>query len=335
MLSILKNTSRNLSRLWNRQTLVFFFFLILSTAFWFFTVGKETKEVDFEVKIELIDVPDDIVITTPPPTTVTIRLRDNIFTLLRYKYIDKGIFNTKVKWSDIVGKDTHIVKPTAEVLKAVTSQLSRTTTIVNRRPDTYELYYNNGQQKVVSTTFEGTVNAANDYSILSTELSPAQVTIYAAPEILENITTIATKPREFNGCNETLVYNVDFAAPPGVKVVPEKGQFTIVADRYVEKTVQVPVRAINCPPNTTLRTFPSKVDVVFQVGSTHYQSITAESFDIVIDYRKLHDILTTPDASGLPSGEALKYILTLSNEPAGVRFARITPPEVECIIEHE
>lgn len=334
---ILKNTSRYLSRLWNRQLLVFFFFLLLSASFWLFIVGKEVKEVDIEVQVTLVGTPDDVVITTPPPSTVTVRLRDETFTLMRYKYRQSGIFHIEVNWNDIAGKSphTHIRLSMADVLKPLSTRLSTTTTIVGRRPDTYDIYFNHGQSKVVATRLAGNINAANDYNIISTRLDPDSVTIYASPQALDTIHYVATKPFALNGCTEKHKQRVAFTAPPGVKIVPEYGTVTVEADRYVEKTVQVPVRAINCPPNTTLHTFPSKVSVVFQVGSAEYPNITETSFDIVIDYNRLPEALKNPQTGQHVSGEALKYTLTLSNVPYGVRHPRIAPSEVECIIEHE
>lgn len=333
MHSIVKNTSRYLSRIWNRQLLVFFFFLLLSASFWLFIAGKEVKEVDMEVKITLVGIPDDIVVTTPPPTTATIRLRDEVFTLMRYKYQEKGIFNVEVNWADIVGasKESHIRVSMAEVLKPVTSRLSGTTTVVNRRPDAYDVYYNHGQSKVVPTHIEGTTNAASDYAIITMTLQPDSVTVYAAPEVLASINSVSTKRFTFNGCTGNHDYPVSFAAPRGVKVEPESGTLHVKADRYVEKSVQVTIRPINCPNGVTLHTFPTKVNVDFQVGSNDYEEITESSFDIVVDYNKLPAAMNAANQSG----EALKYILTLSNLPFGVRHPRITPSEVECIIEHE
>lgn len=333
MLAIVKNTSRYLSRIWNRQLLVFFFFLTLSASFWLFIAGKEVKEIDVEVQVTLVGVPDDIIITTPPPATATIRLRDEVFTLMRYKYQEKGIFKAEVKWADIAGtgKESHLRLSMAEVLKPVTSRLSSTTTVVNRRPDSYDVYYNHGQSKVVPTHIEGTTNAADDYAIIDRRLQPDSVTIYADPEVLASINSISTKAFNINGCTGNHDYSVTFAAPRGVKVEPATGTLHVKADRYVEKTVQVGVRPVNCPPGITIHTFPAKVNVVFQVGSNDYDKITDTSFDIVIDYKKLPEAMSDANRTG----EALKYMLTLSNTPFGVRHPRITPSEVECIIEHE
>ena len=44
-------------------------------------------------------------------------------------------------------------------------------------------------------------------------------------------------------------------------------------DIYTEKTVEVPLRGVNFPADKVLRAFPSKVQVTFQVGLSHFRQI--------------------------------------------------------------
>ena len=60
-----------------------------------------------------------------------------------------------------------------------------------------------------------------------------------------------------------------------------------MVDIYAEKSVEVPIRGINYPPDKVLRTFPSKVQVTFQVGLSHFKSITSEDFFIGVTYESL------------------------------------------------
>ena len=79
--SLISRTSGYLSRIWNRQLLVFFFFLVLSFIFWIFTVGKEVKEQEFDIEVTLTGVPDNVVVTTEPPHKLSIKLEYDVSTL--------------------------------------------------------------------------------------------------------------------------------------------------------------------------------------------------------------------------------------------------------------
>ena len=77
------------SRLWNRQFLTFLFFLLLSSVFWFLQSGYETIEREFDIPVRLTGVPDNVVLTTEPPATVRVTLRDRGLTLMSYRYFRK------------------------------------------------------------------------------------------------------------------------------------------------------------------------------------------------------------------------------------------------------
>ena len=59
-----------LSKILDRQFLIFLSFLILSAAFWLFQALDEEYEVAVRTELELTNVPKNVVITTPPPQSV-------------------------------------------------------------------------------------------------------------------------------------------------------------------------------------------------------------------------------------------------------------------------
>ena len=107
----------------------------------------------------------------------------------------------------------------------------------------------------------------------------------------------------------------------GAKFVPNKVSVTFCVDRLVEKTVQVPVQQVNFPASKQLRTFPATVNVTFQVGMGLYRSITSENFVLVVNYEELLRNKTNV------------CHLSLKTTPTGVSHVRISPQDVEYIIE--
>lgn len=49
----LKSIARQMKKMWNRQTLVFLFFLVLSSAFWLLQTYNEVYEQEIEVELEV------------------------------------------------------------------------------------------------------------------------------------------------------------------------------------------------------------------------------------------------------------------------------------------
>ncbi len=90
---------------------------------------------------------------------------------------------------------------------------------------------------------------------------------------------------------------------------------------YTEKTVEVPLHGVNFPADKVLRTFPSKVQITFQVGYHNFYKIEANSFIINISYEEL-----------LKLGSD-KYTVKLKSIPDGVSHIRIAPKKVDFLIE--
>ena len=109
----------------------------------------------------------------------------------------------------------------------------------------------------------------------------------------------------------------------GVRFTPSQNDVTFLVDVYSEKTVEVPVIGVNFPSDKVLRTFPSKVHVTFQIGLSRFKNVTADDFEVVVDYNDLFD------------GNGEKCLPKLVRFPSGVHHIRISPKDVDYIIEQK
>ena len=105
---------------------------------------------------------------------------------------------------------------------------------------------------------------------------------------------------------------------------PAKATVTARVDAYTERTVEVPVQAVNFPGDKQLRTFPSTVNITYAVGLARDASITADMFHILVTYEEL-----------LEQHEAGKnrLHLHLRSTPEAVHNVRISPSDVDYLIE--
>lgn len=320
MPSILKTTSSLLSRLWNRQLLVFFIFLILSAAFWVFTALKEVKEKEFDVAFTVEGIPANVVITTEPPRHITVTLRDEVSTLLQY-YYRRNKMRVSVNWRDVETSSGHVRLQTDALLKPFLMGLHSTTEVVGHRPETVEFYYNYGLKKTVDVILQGVIEADSTFTITGCDLSHRRVNVYGSRAMLDTVTGAYLRPLNKRGLTEKTTFPAEFQKVKGLKYDPDKITVTAYVDRMMEKTVQVDVKGINFPAGKLLRTFPPKVSITYQVGTSLDKQISADDFTLVVNYLDLID--KTDNRIGL----------ALKSTPAGVQRARLSPAEVEFIIE--
>ena len=323
MLPKLKTTSSYLSRIWNRQLLVFLFFLALSTIFWIFMAGKEQREVEFAIPVTIEGQPDNVVMTTDPPAVIHVTLKDEVFTLLGYRYNRQKTWKAVINWNEVSNAYGHVRLLTANVIKPIVASLHNTTEVIATTPDTIEFYYNYGLSKKVDVVIQGNIRADSTYQLIAKDVSPRKITVYAAKHILDTITAAYIQPVNLTHLTDTTTHVVRFQRIKGVKYDPDHVTLTTYADKLVDKTVQVAVRGINFPAGKVLRTFPPKVNVSFQIGANYYNKIDASAFAIAVNYA---DLIDNPSNT---------LHLQLRSIPEGVQRARITPTEVEYIIEDD
>lgn len=308
-----------LSRMWNRHFLAFLFFLVVSAAFWLFTVLNETIEHEFEVPLHITGVPEAVILSTDLPESLRITLRDKASALLNYKY--RGIKPVQIEFSSNADNDGHAVVSTAELAKRVRAALPSGTALVSIRPETVEYFYFRGEPKRVPVILARTPRTESTSYLSDISIAPDSVWVYAEAAQLDTITAARIAPLGDDIIMDSLVCTAPLQPIRGAKFEPREVSLKIQADRLTEKSVQVPVRQVNFPAGKHLRTFPQQVTVTFRTGTKIYRQLTAENFLIAVSYEEL---MAAPDN---------KIKLTLRNQPHGASHIRLAPDEVEFIIE--
>lgn len=295
------------------------FFLALSASFWVFLALNDEYEKDFAVALRLNSVPDHVVITTELPATFHVVLKDRGSQLLNYQYAGLPAINLDFRNYD--RQSGHVVLSAADIAKLLQQKLSPTTKIVSYKSERLEYYFNNGLNVRLPVELKANLKTDQLYGISSIRVTPDSVTAYAMPEVLDTLRSAITQSLNLTNISESRVCKVSLAKMRGVKFDPPFVRVKINVDQMTEKSVDVPVKRVNFPAGKTLRTFPSKVKIIFQVGMSMYRKITADDFTLVVNYETL---LKATDG---------KIHLYLKSVPAGVSHVRIVPSTVDFLIE--
>ena len=310
---------RFLSKLLNRNFLVFLFFLAMSASFWLFLALNDEYERDFSVSVKLRGVPENVVITTNLPPAFHVVLKDRGSQLLHYEYA--GLPTLTFDFKNYDQQSGHVVLSLSDVTKVLIQKLPITTKLVSYKPDKLEYYFNNGLNVRLPVQLRASLKAERLYGISSVRVIPDSVTVYASQGILDTLSGAATVPIYLSNLSESQERRIDLAKVRGVKFEPASVKLRINVDQMTEKTVLVPVKWVNFPASKTLRTFPSKVKIIFQVGMSMYRKITADDFTLVVNYA---DLLKETDGN---------VHLSLKSIPVGVSHVRIVPNDVDFLIE--
>lgn len=235
--------------------------------------------------------------------------------------LGKSFYPVILDYADYKGVDNQVRIYPSQFEKKVLNQLNASTRLLSMKPDTLEYIYSTGASKLVPVKLRGTLSAGREYYLSDTIFSPDSVLVYAPQGVLDTIAVAYTQPVKLEDISDTLRQQVPLRIQKGVKFVPSSIEMMLPVDIYTEKTVEVPLRGVNFPADKVLRAFPSKVQVTFQVGLSHFRQINADDFHIYVSYEEL-----------LRLGSD-KYTVKIKNLPKGVSQVRFNPAQVDFLIE--
>lgn len=299
---------------------VFLVFFLIAGAFWLLQTLNDEYETEFSLPFRLRGVPEEVVITSDPPSELRVRVRDKGTVLLNYM-LGRSFYPVSMEFAEHAGDEGNVRMPSSLLWDRVVSQLGTSTTLLSIKPDTLEFYYSSGASRTVPVKLLGHVSAGRQYYLSDTIFTPDSVKVYAPREVLDTITAAFTQRLQIEGISDTLRRRVTLLSARGVKHVPTTVEVMLPVDVYTEKTVEVPIEGVGFPGDKVLRAFPSKVNVTFQVGMSRFRQITADDFLITVSYDELCRLGTD------------KYTVSLSTVPHGVTQVRINPPQVDFLIE--
>lgn len=304
----------------NKQLFTFLFFLILSAIFWLILTLNEGYEKELKIPVRIVNVPKNVMLTSPSVDTVRATVRDQGWVLLNYMF---GEYNNNVKidfrnYDKTFGKG---VVPNADLKRLIEQSLESSSKVTAVKPEKLEYFYNNGEHKRVPVHWNGRVIPEQLFFISHVNYKPDTVDVYASREKLDSIRIVYTEPLNYVGFRDTLLVDCKLAHAADVKVVPERIQVVFHTDLLTEESIDVPIKCINLPAGKTLRTFPAKVRVNFVAGVSQIRELTADEFTVIADYLEIEQKASE------------KCNIYLKEVPHGISRATLNTKQVDYLIE--
>ena len=306
----------------SREFLVFLLFVFLSSSFWLLLVLNDEYETEVTIPFRMKNVPENVVLTSELPQELKVGVKDRGTVLVNY-LLGQTFYPVTIDFEDYADRGNQVRFLSRSLDKRISSQFNQSTKLLSVKPDTLELIYTRAKAKKVPVRLRGEVKAERQFYISDIVYSPDSVMVYAPNEILDTITAAYTENLYLEQVADTTHRRVNLKPVKGARFTPSYNDVTFYVDIYSEKSLEVPVIGVNFPDDKTLRTFPSKVQVTFQVGLSQFKYVTEENFKVVVDYNTLE---------GNGNEKCKLHLLEI---PANVIHTRINPKEIDYIIEQK
>lgn len=309
----------------SHEVVVFCFFLAVSFGFWLLQALNDTLDREVQVKLELVNVPSDVVIIDSLPSTVGVTIQNKGLALARHSI--SSLFRpnrAKIDFTkyDIGKSEAEVYISAADMQRTVGRLFIASTKVLSFRPDTLHFSYNHGMSRTLPVKLAGIIKATPQNYIQNIRIEPDSVRVFAPASVLDTMHAVYTEIFAQDGLHEAGSYQVAMRKQKFQKYDPDQVSIKVNVGYYIEKTLRVPVIGLNFPAEKKLRSFPAEVSVTFRVESGRFHQITAEDFVLATTYEEL-----------LQNAEESKLSLHLKTVPEGVSDVRISPQEVDYLIE--
>ena len=297
---------------------LFLIFVGVAALFWFIMAMNDQGQADFQVKVEITDVPDSVTFITDPPRSIAINVRNKGTSLLRHRFMDSPVI--RLSFKEFAEKNQLEVS-TAAIMTRLRAIFGTSATINITSVDHISAQYTTLPGKLVpvkviydvTPTLGRVVNG-------NPKLSTREVEIYSVGGQQDTIMYVTTEPIVKRDVSDPLTVKVALKPIKGVKMVPPEVTVTIPVEPLENRKVYVPVTPMNVPAGESMALFPQKVEVSYLVPMSQSDNVVGESFTVTADY-------ADKDTSNVA-----RVRVRLTGAPKGVENATLLQDSVEYTI---
>lgn len=277
----------------NRETIVRFLktdqailMLCISIAFAFWLMTKLSYSYKSQLRVNVIyKAPRKEVFTFPPPAFINVDVEGQGWDLLRHHMS----FSTDE--IELQVKTYEEKRISASALKQLISQKFKNLSVEHVFPEIIEIKTEALAARNIPIDFDYRISLPKLYKFVTPPaLEPNFVQVQGPASLIKNMESWKTK--SFIRENEKASYKTTIEllphTNPNIIFIPNKVVAKVQIEEITEKTLSVPIRALNVPDSLLFVVLPDVITVRVQLGLSDYNAITAATFDAVIDFEALN-----------------------------------------------
>lgn len=297
---------------------LFLFFLLVSASLWLMLTLNPEYDDDVDIPVVIKNIPKDSGFSGTGDNVLNIKVHDSGASLINYYFY--SFQPISVDYNELINNNGRLSLPVSSLRKSIEGRLQSTTKVLSVSPDT--LYYYTRESAVrFPVRIDTELSAARQYMLGKPMLIPDSVWVYAPRDVADTLRYIQAASVNVQELRDTLVKKVALLPIKNVICVPGEVELVVPVSPYAERVFDVPLITVGAPENRRLRTFPSHVKIMVNVGMAQYNSVSKYDFRVGVDFAETVE------------SDAPRLKVHLLDAPPGVKDVRVVPSEVEYFIE--
>lgn len=300
-----------------KDVLTYLMFVAVAFVFWVFLSLDTEVQRDFEVPVEIVEIPDSVTLIGNVPSELAVSVKGKDSQLLRFLW--GKMSPVKFKWKDNVTDNFMHLGPTRIETK-MREYFGPGVELVSYRPDSVHIAFTSQPGVKVKLNIQADIHTNLQYIMSSQPYADVDsVTLYSATDIPHSLRVVSTEPIVKSGLKDTTVYEVKVKPIAGVRIIPDKVTVTVPVEPLISQKRTAIIEPQGVPEGKHLVTFPSKVEVSYLVPMSAFNDeYPLKAFVEYDDVKK-------------PGN---KIPISLSMLPSIYHSVSVSPESVEYIIEN-
>ncbi|WP_299111081.1 hypothetical protein [uncultured Winogradskyella sp.] len=264
------------------------FFIAAFVLLIFSKLSSDYKQT-IKVKVNLINVEDEIIIKNDSTTYIDAYVEAKGFALvpLLFNRSKELIVNSK---NNVTIKGNQFIFDVQKHKYLLEGQLGNSYQLLSVMPDTLLISFSKRASKVVPVELVKNINYAVGYDLKGDfNFNTDSVKIVGSAAMVNKINSIKTEELLLTSVNQPIStsLNLDISSLENIEVFPKIIQVSGDVARFTEGIKEVPVIITNQPSNVNINYFPKTVSVSFYVDLEDYNAVKTDDFRVECNYKDL------------------------------------------------
>ena len=264
---------------------LFLEFVAVSALFWLILALNDSAQNNFNVRVQISNVPDTVTFISDIPEKIHVSVRDKGTNLWRSGILRHPTLSINFKEYG----DKGMLRFTKnDLLSSLKSVFGSTAQITALSLDSLNLVYTTNKGKRVPVVIDAMIMPASG-SIQEGDARsvPSNVLVYAEQEVLDTIHKVVTENIDLMDISETTQIDVNLRKIKGARILPSQVKVMVPIEPLVKKEALITITPTNVPKGESLLLFPSKVPVQYYVAMSRLGDNDDPSLELQVDYNQI------------------------------------------------
>ena len=265
----------------------FLIFLLISILF--STIVKLTKvhTKSISYKINLIDIPDDKIITNQSVDSIKLTVSSFGFDFIKY-YLSNQVIN--ISSNDILDNSQSYVITQSNSYSQIDNFITPKFELVSINFDSLFFDYDRLRTKNIPVVLNSSINFSQGFDYFENfNLTPDSIEVIGSELVLESINAIKTKELVLDNLKSSvsLDLELDISNNANLKYSNKSVNVFIDVEKSTESILDIPVSIINIPSEVNINYYPKIIKISFTVSLDNYQDYSSKDFKIICDFNQI------------------------------------------------